>query len=820
MPSCMGGILSARALRLGCRSMATEADILVIFGITGDLAQKMTFRALYRLEVRRELDCRRILGVARNKWDREELDQHAGRAIEAQVPDPDEEAIKRLDERLEFVQGEFDEPELYQRLAKDMGEFEQAVFYLEIPPSLFGIVVRGLHEVGLTERARVVLEKPFGHDRASAQALNAELCEVLSEEQILRIDHFLGKEPVMDITYLRFANAVLEPVWNHRYVDSIRITMAEDFGVDDRGSFYDAVGALRDVVQNHLMQMLALVAMEPPSAGGDDADAIRDRKADLFRAMPSADPSRYVRGQYRGYREVEGVAPDSRTETFVALRLEVEDWRWWKVPVFIRAGKQLPVEATEVRIVFKRPPRLGIGGRMIPDPDEFVIRVKPEPGAELCLMAKKSGEDALHRVHLDMLFGEQDADQPEAYERLLRDALRGDPQLFPTFDTIDQTWRIVQPLLDDPPPVEIYEPGTWGPESASHLLTGHGGWRQPWLPGEPNNSAPRPPLPLESIVRGYAADIFFCFRVRACAVASGPGRRELFVKQQRGPDRAAEVAELGDVHRGRPLVDEQVLVHLLGDLLDVGLAEADPEPAADDHRLDVEQVDRRPDAGAERLQGAVDELLGHRVAVLERPLPDPAGEPVAAVLLHDLEQLRLRPIGVLAPRPRLHRPAPGVGLHAAAAAAGAAGAAANDHHVPDLARRAAPDPALAVEDQAAADPGAPEDAEDRLVRLPGAELELGVGGDVDVVADPHLRAERVGERPPEREAPLPAGQVARLGDVAGCLVGVARRADPDPGERVGLHPGGVRRLDHRLGHLRGDVRGSARRSGSPAAPRR
>jgi glucose-6-phosphate 1-dehydrogenase len=258
--------------------------------------------------------------------------------------------------------------------------------------------------------------------------------------------------------------------------------MAEDFGVEDRGAFYDSVGALRDVVQNHLLQVLALVAMEPASGDPSDPDPIRDRKADLFRAIPDADPGRYVRGQYVGYREIEGVAARSNTETFVALRLEIDNWRWSGVPFFIRAGKCLPVEATEVRVVFKSPPRLGIGGRMIPDPNELVIRVKPEPGAQLCLLSKKPGAEALQRVHLDLLFEDQVGDQPEPYERLLHDALVGHSDRFPTLEGIEDTWRIVQPLLDDPAPVEPYEPGSWGPEAASYMLTGHGGWRRPWLP--------------------------------------------------------------------------------------------------------------------------------------------------------------------------------------------------------------------------------------------------------------------------------------------------------------------------------------------------
>jgi glucose-6-phosphate 1-dehydrogenase len=453
------------------------ADVMVIFGITGDLAKKMTFRSLYRLERRGMLDCP-IVGVALDEWSVVMLREHARRAIEDSGEDIDEDVFQRFAARLSMVSGDFADTTTYDHVAKAIEGRHTPVFYLEIPPSLFGRVVQGLAHANLTDRARVVVEKPFGHDLASARALNDQLRGLLEEWQILRIDHFLGKEPAMDIMFLRFSNSIFEPLWNRDRIQCVQLTMAENFGVEDRGGFYDPVGALRDVVQNHLLQLIGLFASEPPSRA--DADGQRDRRVEVFRAIPSVDPKHYVRGQYDGYQAVSGVKPDSQTETFAALRLEIDNWRWAGVPFYIRAGKALPVRATEIRVIFKRPPRLAFSS-LTPDPDELILRIDPSPGADLVIQAKQPGANTTRTVDLSVIFSEELGDAPEPYERLLCDAIHGDSSHFTREDSVEETWRIVQPLLDAPPPVQPYQPGSWGPPGADKLLAGHPGWREPWL---------------------------------------------------------------------------------------------------------------------------------------------------------------------------------------------------------------------------------------------------------------------------------------------------------------------------------------------------
>ncbi|HWR48899.1 MAG TPA: glucose-6-phosphate dehydrogenase [Pseudonocardiaceae bacterium] len=453
------------------------ADVLVIFGITGDLARKMTFRSLYRLERRKLLDCP-ILGVAADDLSTGQLAKHARQAISDGGEKVDDKVFDRLARRLSYVAGDVTDDALYGRLAERITTHRRPLYYLEMPPSLFGPIVEHLGKAGLVEHARVAVEKPFGHDLDSARELNLRLHTVLREDQILRVDHFLGKEPIIELEYLRFANLALAEVWDRKSVSSVQITMAEDFGVEDRGAFYDAVGALRDVVKNHLLQVLALVAMEPPA--GASADELRDKKAEVFRAMPTADPQRYVRGQYDGYPDVPGVAKGSTTETFVALRLEIDNWRWAGVPIFLRAGKALPETVTEVRLFLRRTPRLAfLPTRTQVEPNQIVLRIDPDPGLRLQI-AMHSG-DSWRPVHLDTSFTHELGEPWTPYERLLHAGLVGDRRLFTREDSVEETWRIVQPLLKDPPTIHTYQRGSWGPREAGSLVRGHQRWQRPWL---------------------------------------------------------------------------------------------------------------------------------------------------------------------------------------------------------------------------------------------------------------------------------------------------------------------------------------------------
>jgi glucose-6-phosphate 1-dehydrogenase len=456
-----------------------SSNLLVIFGITGDLARKMTFRALYRLESRKLLDCP-ILGVASDDMSVEKLVERARKSISDSGEKIDDAVFDRLAGRLDYVHGDVTDSGLYDSLAELIGSDYRPLFYLEMPPALFAPIVENLAKVGLLQRARVAIEKPFGHDLESACELNKRLRAVLDEDQILRVDHFLGKQPVVEVEYLRFANLALAGLWDRHSVSEVHITMAEDFGVEDRGKFYDQVGALRDVVQNHLLQVLAVIAMEPPV--GPSADDLNDKKAEVFRAMPALDPERCIRGQYRGYTEVAGVAKDSRTETYVALRTEIDNWRWTGVPIFLRAGKAMPEKVTEVRLFLRRVPGLSFLPKSRPaEPNQIVLRIDPDPGMRLQLSAQVG--DSWHDVHLDSSFAVDLGEPIRPYERLLYAGLTGDRQLFARVDNIEQTWRIVQPLLDKPGKVHLYDPGSWGPEAAQSLLRGHRNWQEPWFPG-------------------------------------------------------------------------------------------------------------------------------------------------------------------------------------------------------------------------------------------------------------------------------------------------------------------------------------------------
>jgi glucose-6-phosphate 1-dehydrogenase len=460
-------------------SFDEQADALVIFGITGDLAKVMTFRSLYRLEGRGLLACP-IVGVAADDWTVEHLREHARECIEGTGEKLEADVFDRLAARLSYVGGDFTDAATYKKVGTAIGDAKAPVFYLEIPPFLFGPVIKELASAELTKTARVVVEKPFGHDLASARELAAEIHQYIEEPQLYRIDHFLGKMGTDELLYLRFANTMIEPIWNRNHIAYVQITMAERFGVEDRGHFYDPVGALRDVVVNHLMQLVALAAMEAPA--GSDAETLQDAKYAVFRAIANADPAHYVRGQYDGYLDIDGVAKDSTTETFAALRLDIDNWRWSGVPWFIRTGKKLPLTQTELRAVFRDPPRLGFmeHGKRRPEPNQFVVKLDPATGTQVILDAHRADLAGPEAVHLDVEFAEQGGEAPTPYEVLLLDAMRGESARFTRQDGVEEAWRIFEPLLREPPPVKNYAPGSWGPEQAEKLVSGFGSWHGPW----------------------------------------------------------------------------------------------------------------------------------------------------------------------------------------------------------------------------------------------------------------------------------------------------------------------------------------------------